>query len=226
MHLQEHYNNLYERSIADIRNGTHQTDSWIDAPNDNRRGLTLLIRPSTAIQHAINQFQQELMLIDDQQYYQPISDMHITVLSVISCSEYFDLDQIDLSAYIRLIEKSAQHISDIQLRFEGISTSPEAVLVQGFPINDRLEQFRKLLRKDFKTSGLYQTIDARYTLSTAHITTVRFRKKLRMSEKYADVLQHHRNTEFGSFQPTAIELVYNDWYQRGDVVETLHTFLV
>jgi 2'-5' RNA ligase len=123
---------------------------------------------------------------------------------------------------MHLIKESTKDIPDINIHFKGISTSAEAVMVQGFPLNDNLEYLRNRLRSNFKATTLQQSIDARYTLSTAHITTVRFREQLNDPEKYAELLENYRNVDFGHFKPEAIELVYNDWYQKVHIVETLY----
>lgn len=222
MNLTELYNNLYTRSIDDIRNGNNKIDRLIDDKNDKRRGLTVLIRPNDSIQGAIARFQQELMVIDKEQYYQPRPDMHVTVLSIISCYDGFDLGQIETSKYIRLFEESARNITDIDLHFQGISASPEAVMIQGFPLNAGLERFRDQLRENVKASALQQTIDARYRLTTAHITAVRFREQIRAPQQFAERLENYRDVDFGSFKPREIELVYNDWYQKRHIVKTLH----
>lgn len=222
MNLTELYNNLYKRSIDDIRTGNNTIDWLINDKNDKRRGLAVLIRPNDNVKEAIARFQQELMLIDKEQYYQPLSDMHVTVLSIISCYDGFDLGQIDTSQYIRLFEESAKNITDIDLHFQGISTSSEAVMIQGFPLSAGLERFRNQLRENFKASALQQTIDERYRLTTAHITAVRFREQIRTPQKLAERLESYRDVDFGSFKPKEIEFVYNDWYQKHHIVKTLH----
>jgi len=222
MNLTELYNNLYKRSIDDIRNGNNTIDRLINDKNDKRRGLTVLIRPTDNVKEANARFQRELMIIDKEQYYQPLPDMHITILSIISCYDGFDLGQIDTSRYIHLFEESAKNITDIDLHFQGISTSPDAVMIQGFPRSAGLERFRNQLRENFKASALQQTIDARYRLTTAHITAVRFREKIRTPQKFAERLESYRDADFGSFKPKEIELVYNDWYQKQHIVKTLY----
>lgn len=222
MNLTELYNNLYKRSIDDIRNGNNTIDRLIDDKNDKRRGLTVLIRPNDNIQEAIARFQHKLMLIDQEQYYQPLPDMHVTVLSIISCYDDFDLGQIDPSKYIRLLEESASNITDMDLQFQGVSASPEAVMIQGFPLNEGLEQLRDQLRENFKVSALQQTIDQRYRLTTAHITAVRFREQIKTPEMFVERLENYRDADFGSFKAKEIELVYNDWYQKKHIVKTLH----
>lgn len=129
MNLAELYSNLYERSIENIRKGNNLEDRLIDDRNDKRQGLTVVIKPDDAIKEAISHFQKELMLVDEEQYYQPLSDMHITVLSIISCYDGFDLGEIDISEYIRLFEESTMSIADIELQFRGISASREAVII-------------------------------------------------------------------------------------------------
>ncbi len=223
MNLATHYNNMYQAAIGKIRNGEIVTDSLIHDMLDTRRGLTVIIRPDEEIREKIHYFQERMRDIDHTQYYQPITDMHITVLSIISCAQDFKLDQIDVPKYVQIIKKSIHDISDIRLQFKGITASREAILIQGFPCNDQLEYLRRQLRINFKNTQLKQSIDARYTLSTAHITTARFQASLNEPKKFSVVLDYFRNFDFGCFKVNTIEFVYNDWYQKNHIVQKLYT---
>lgn len=162
--------------------------------------------------------------IDRKQYYQPLSDLHITALSIISCYDGFDLTQVSIPDYEQIIEESIKDISEIKLNFHGITTSREAVMLQGFPMNEGLDTLRNQLRKNFGLSALQQSIDSRYKLSAAHITAIRFQNILKSPDCFASMLQSYRETDFGEMQVESLDLVYNDWYQKGSVVKILHRF--
>ena len=90
--------------------------------------------------------------------------------------------------------------------------------------DDTLHDMRNQLRINFKNSGLQQTIDARYSIRTAHATVVRFRKRFTRKDDFIEVLENYRNFAFGQFTVDTVELVYNDWYQRSKNVKTLCRF--
>lgn len=219
------YDHLFRQSIGAIEKGDVLPDRMIDK-KDNRRGLTLLVRPADDIKDNICRFQKEMKDIDGEQYYQPAADLHITALPVITCYGGFDLADVSLPDYVQVISESIQDIGKIGLVFKGITASREAVMIQGFPTDNSLGTLRERLRKNFGRTELQQSIDSRYPLSTAHITSIRFRKALKSPDRFAAMLQQHRKSDFGKMQAALLELVYNDWYQKHTVVETLHRFML
>lgn len=224
MNLSDYYNSLYKNSVEKIKKGILEVDPLIDSSADNRFGITLLARPPLQVKERIQQFLQELRNIDNQQYYYPDSDIHITIMSVISCYEGFMLKNIHLPDYIDIIEKSIQDIQSFPVQFKGITASPSCVMIQGFLQTEMLNSLRNNLRTNFRNSHLEQSIDKRYAVHTAHATVVRFRKDLSNTPEFIKVLENYRHYNFGTFQVTNPELVLNDWYQREEHVQKLHSF--
>ena len=113
-----------------------------------------------------------------------------------------------MSEYVEIIEKSLVDVNEIEIDFRGITLSPSAIMLQGFPTDNSLNILRDKLRDNFKNSSLNQSIDSRYSITTAHSTVMRFQKKL------IEIIEKYRNHNFGQFTVDKIELVFNDWYQR------------
>ena len=224
MDLNEHYNCLFERSAKAIVEGCYTLDDQIDSAADNRYGITLLLRPEDKIRRKMQVFLDELKAIEPAQYYYPASDIHVTVLSIISCYGGFDLGQIEVQDYVETIKKSLKGVAGMEICFRGISASIAAVMIQGFPADENLNDLRSRLRLDFKESALQHSIDSRYSIFTAHATVARFRKPLHDEQKFVDLLQKYRQHDFGKCRVDNLELVYNDWYQRDKFVKKLHTF--
>jgi 2'-5' RNA ligase len=214
MNLAEHYNQLYKKSAEAILAGNYKLDTQINTASDSRFGITLLIRPSEEIKANIQLFLSELKEVDPLQYYYPNSDIHITVMSIISCYEDFGLNKIKVHDYIEIIEKSLIEVNQINIEFRGVTASNSAIMIQGFPTDESLTILRNKLRENFKKSPLEQSIDSRYAISTAHSTVLRFQEKLQNPEKLMKVVEKFRDFDFGQFRVKNIELVYNDWYQR------------
>jgi len=214
MNLSEHYNELFKKSSKAILSEGYTLDTKINDPSDKRFGITLLIRPSEEIKDNIQLFLDELKKVEPNQYYYPASDIHITVMSIISCYEGFTLDKISSSDYIEIVEKSLVDVNKIQIDFQGVNASPSAVILQGFPVDDALDTLRNKLRENFKNTTLEQSIDSRYSIATAHMTVMRFKQKLENPEELIQVIEKFRNHNFGTFTVDKIELVFNDWYQR------------
>ncbi|MCX2741177.1 2'-5' RNA ligase family protein [Pontibacter anaerobius] len=224
MNLPEHYDTLYRTSIEKIRSGQYQLDPLIDSAEDDRMGLTLLLRPDKQTKQQIQAFLSELRAIDPAQYYYPDSDIHVTVMSIIPCYSGFELGQISVPDYVELIRKSIPAHSRIEISFKGITASPSCVMVQGFLSDNTLNHLRDNLRANFRDSDLEQSIDKRYAIQTAHATVARFRAPLRDTEAYLRVLEKYRNHDFSTFTVDTLELVHNDWYQREQFVQRLHRF--
>jgi 2'-5' RNA ligase len=214
MNLTEHYNQLYKKSAEAISTGKYLIDSQITNQSDTRFGITLLIRPNEEIKSNIQVLINELKKAEPRQYYYPDSDIHITVLSIISCSEEFKLNQISPNDYVQIICKSLIETDKLKIQFKGITASPSAIMIQGFPTDETLDNLRNKLRENFKNSDLQQSIDSRYTISTAHSTIMRFQEPLHDPKKLIKITDKFRNYDFGEFTVENLELVYNDWYQR------------
>lgn len=225
MNLKKHYDTLYKESMEKIAADNYHIDSQIDSPSDHRFGLTLIIRTDLQTKNTIQHFLNELKAIDPDQYYYPNSDIHITVMSIISCYDGFDLASIFIPDYVAIIEKSLINIHDIEINFQGITASPSAIMLQGFTNTNSLNDLRNNLRTQFKDSGLEQSIDKRYSIQTAHSTVARFRKPINNKEKLLAIVEKYRDFNFGKFKVDSYYLVYNDWYQREKWVKELHRFI-
>ena len=220
MNLIEHYNQLYYNSSKAILVENYTIDSLIKDSTDKRFGVTLLIRPNEMVKNNMQLFLDELKEVDASQYYYPNSDIHITLMSIISCYEGFTLNQISVSDYIKIIQESLIGIDEIKIDFRGVTASPSAIMIQGFPTDETLNTLRNTFRKKKKKSTLQQSIDSRYAIATAHSTVMRFQEKLQNPGKLMQVVEKFRNHDFGTFKVANIELVFNDWYQRKG--NTLH----
>ncbi|WP_338840144.1 2'-5' RNA ligase family protein [Flavobacterium ginsenosidimutans] len=222
--LTEHYNQLYKTSSEAILTGKYAIDAELKNESDSRFGITLLIRPNEEIKANIQTLINELKKAEPEQYFYPDSDIHITVMSIISCSENFTLNQISPNEYIEVICRSLVDVDKIKIHFKGITASPSALMIQGFPSDETLNNLRNRLRENFKNSGLQQSIDSRYTISAAHSTIMRFQEKLQNPKKLIEIAEKFRDYDFGEFDVKNLELVYNDWYQRKSTTKVLGDF--
>ena len=226
MDLNQHYNQLYKKSSESILAGNYKLDSQLNNESDPRFGITFLVRPSEIIKANIQLFLDELKAIEPHQYYYPDADIHITVMSIISCYDGFTLDKINIHEYIDLIQQSLVHLDAIKIGFRGVTASPSAIMIQGFPTDESLNNFRDKLRENFKKSSLEQSIDSRYAISTAHSTVMRFQEKLENPEQLIQTVEKFRDYNFGEFDVENLELVYNDWYQREKNTIRLANFII
>ncbi|MDR6197129.1 mutarotase [Siphonobacter sp. SORGH_AS_0500] len=224
MNIAQRYNALFEDAREKITLDQYHLDSLISSSSDQRRGVTLIARPSKTVVDQIQCFLKPLQALEPTQYYYPTSDIHITILSIISCYEGFALSQIQPSDYSNVIKEALKDQTSFQLDFTGITASPAGIMIQGFWQDDSLSRIRNRLRTAFATTALQQSLDERYVLQTAHATVMRFQSPLQRKEELLNYLLEHRTHVFGTTGVDTLELVSNDWYMKEKQLQTLDRF--
>ena len=213
--LLAHYEAMRQAALPQLALGHPELDTLLDNPGaDARRGLTLLARPPQPMLAALAAVMADFQALEPAQYYYPPGDIHLTILSIISCYPGFALAAIEPAAYGQLVTELLRDVPPLRLRFAGFTASAAGILVQGFPLDEGLGELRQQLRVAFRAAGLPQSIDQRYRLQTAHATIVRFRAPLRDPAGLVALLRRYEQVPIGDFELAGTELVFNDWYQR------------
>jgi 2'-5' RNA ligase len=226
MKLKQKYDKLFAEFKKAAKSISFQVDEFIDSNSDDRYGITLIIRPPISVRNRIQIFLDELKKLEPNQYYYENSDIHITVLSIISCYSGFKLDQININDYTLLISECFAKSKSFDISFHGVTATLNGIITQGFIKDNTLNDFRDNLRFCFKNSDLEQSIDKRYKLQTAHSTVVRFRNEVKKQSEFMEIIDRYRDFDFGTFNVDHIELVFNDWYQRIENVKSLGVFML
>lgn len=216
------YDNLWNQSIKHFQTNQFDLDAMIYSGDDKRRGITLLSRTSSKISKTFKTFLDLVELIEPNQYYYPVSDFHLTIISIITCYNGFLITDICPKDYISVIDECIQKIKRFKISFKGITASPSCIMIQGFPLDNQLDVLRENLRRSFKKTALKNSIDARYTIKTAHSTVIRFQKPVINASKFLDLLDAYRHYDFGELEVDCLELVFNDWYQKKTNTKILH----
>jgi len=222
--LKDRYNKLWNQSLQKFKSNEFEFDPLINSEDDTRYGITLLARPSREIKRNISETLNEIKSVAPNQYYYRESDLHVTILSLISCYAGFSLNKIDQSDYREVVQSAINAVSPFKITFHGLTASPSCILVQGFPEYNQLSKLRNELRKKFKDSGLQHSIDKRYQLQTAHMTVIRFRESFEHAERFVNKVAGLRNKNFGSSIIDQVELVGNDWYHQQEKVKSIAQF--
>ncbi len=222
--LKEHYQNLYTEAIQCFENDRYQIDTLIDDPLDKRFGITLLIRLPDRIKTSIIRELEKVERIEPNQYFYPMSDLHITVMSIISCYNGFELSSINMEEYDQIIKKCLVGVHEFKIHLKGMTASPSCLMISGFYDSQTLSNIRESLRINFKNSGLEQTLDKRYAIQTAHATIFRIKAPFANRSQLVEIISGYKDHDFGTFEVDTLELVYNDWYQREKHVKLLQTF--
>jgi 2'-5' RNA ligase len=220
-HLQVHYDIMCDRAFGAVACGDLDYDTHIAAGPDLRRGLTLIARPNRALRTRFDAVLDRLASSEPHQYRYPVSDMHLTILSLFTATENPAPELLRLAEYRAAVSAALEGIETVEIEFAGISLSRSAVLAQGFPRGPTLETLRQRLRVQLRDRGLKASLDQRYRLVTAHTTLFRFVAPLQDAQGFAALLASMRNEPLGSMCVDKVELVINDWYMTTNSVEQL-----
>lgn len=237
---------MWQRFDQALHNEGVSVDHNIHNNADTRRGVTALAyieKNYTQVATRISEFLAGLQQVIPNQYFYPTDELHLTMLSVISCVDDFTLDDIHIPPYTALFQEALLGLPEFNITFRGVTATPDCVVIQGVvdhgksgenEESDTLTLLRERLRNAFKSSTLRSSIDSRYTLKTAHCTAARFcsplntssNTKASESELLLNYLKRYRNHHFGTITVKHIDLVFNDWYQRLNTKRLAQALLV
>ena len=189
-----------------------------------RRGVTLIVRPSPVVGREIKRFLDEVAAICPGQYFYQPDEMHVTLISLVSGTVAWRPEMRRLAAYRAVVREVLASRRAFKIRFQGVTASPAAVMIQGFPEADALNQMREAIRTAFSAAGLGQTLDRRYKINTAHITAARFQNPAANWQKLVTYLEANRTTPFGECAVEQVQLIWGDWYASAGTTRLLETF--
>ena len=216
------YEKLWQESSAAFERGCPKLDPFLrNRSADHRRGITLIFRPGSNIRKRASHFLREVAdVAPGQHFYQP-SEFHVTVMAVMPGSEFWREHMKRLPAFLAVLSDTLKKCPAFSVAFRGVTASPEAVLIQGFPADNTLAQLRDDLRAAFRRHRLGENLDRRYKVIAAHITAARFSTPLPDWKPLQSLLSAHRHTDFGQTHVRSLQLIENDWYASAQTVRTL-----
>jgi 2'-5' RNA ligase len=218
----EKYDRLWTESVTHFQAGQVGIDPYLpDKTNDRRLGLSVIGRPGLDVAARFTSFLDQLKQLEPYQYFYSEREYHLTILSLFTATELFEPHWANLVAYRAAVDRALLDAHPFTVRYQGITASKNAVMVQGFVEDQRLNHLRADLRRALRARGLGGGLDERYTLDTAHSTICRFASQPREMSNLLALLQDHRTTIFGETTFHRLQLVKNDWYMSQEKVEIL-----
>lgn len=218
------YHDLWNQSLPLFEEGRCEIDRLVNDPADSRRGLTLRARLSDEVISNIEEYTSRLKPYLPNQYFTPCSDLHITILTVISCDSGFRYDPATSDVYCEIIEESIQGLEPPRISFQGMTASPSCLLLCGFPENRSLDKLRDRLRRRLEASDLPSSVDLRYPLKTAHATLMRFTEEQDDISQFTHFIKANRDVSLGTQIIDEIEFVTNDWCHQKANTQIIRTF--
>jgi len=219
------YEQLWQKAAAAFETGSPQIDACLQGKTaDPRRGVTLVLRPDRMVQQAIAAFLDEAREVAPNQYFYRPEEFHITVLAIIPGSEQWQDKIRRLDACRPIIGRVLAMHPAFSVEFKGVTAAPDAVLVQGFPVDDTLTRIRNDLRAELRESELGNELDRRYRIHAAHLTAMRFCRPDADWKRLKKLLEANRETSFGLSRANSLQLVLTDWYASASRVEVLENY--
>ncbi|MBD3275774.1 MAG: hypothetical protein GF372_10700 [Candidatus Marinimicrobia bacterium] len=211
--LKQTYDKMWSKAISAFMQNEFGIDEHLtDKASDMRRSVTLIYRLRGEVAHKAGEMIASLRKSHPEQYYYHPDELHITVLSMFTATPDFLEKYQNLTWYQHSIQTVLENAESFPIHFHGITASPNALMLQGFPETDALNRLRHALRASLKKHGVGGDLDKRYAISTAHATFMRFRSQPADREQFIRNISAFREQEFGWSQVAELELVKNDWY--------------
>jgi 2'-5' RNA ligase len=223
--LAQHYDRLWRSAVASFEGGQVRLDPQLpDQQVDARRGYTLMIRPAPGVARRIEAFLAEFEAREPGQYLYRPTEFHVTLLSLFTATEHYQPYFDRRGAYIGAVDRALGGAPPFRIHFRGVTASPGAVMIQGFPQDETFARLRDAVRRDLQLAGLGEGLDQRYRIRAAHITVIRFQQPPRDLPGLVRFLGRQRDRDFGTSPVRLIQLVENDWYMSEDRVKVIKEY--
>ncbi len=216
------YDHMWREAVARFTAHRFEIDPLIDGSADSRRGVSVIFRPEGAALEGLKAVQEELRQVAGEQYLPAPEALHVTGLTLISCTSNFCFDAFPAEEYAHVLQECLRPLPTFEMVFSGLTASPSCVMAQGFTPAGGLDRIRDSLHRGITRAGLPHTIGHRYAARTAHCTLLRFRQVPAEPERFVNHLRLLRDRPIGACRITHASLVFNDWYHRPSEVRELH----
>ena len=221
----EIYEQLWRNTGPLLKSGDMRIDPYLrNRVADNRRGVTLVARPDPGVLENVEALLRRIAGLYPRQHFYKPAELHMTVMAIIPGTEFWESEKEHLPACCSIVDEVLKDARTFTVDFRGVTVSPDAVMIQGFPADNNLLELRNRLRKAFKKAGLVQNLDRRYKTVTAHLTGMRFSQPEADWERLFDLLREHREKNFGRTHFQSLELIWSNWYASADLVCTLRDY--
>jgi len=219
------YERLWRKTGPLLKSGRVRIDPWLrDKAGDDRWGATLVARPDAGVRRRVEKFVREAAALCPRQHFYKPAELHVTVMAIIAGSEFWREEIHQLPACRAVLDRVLKNCHPFRVDFRGVTVSPDAVMIQGFPAGNILSRLRDGLRDAFGKAGLGENLDRRYKTATAHLTVMRFCEREADWQRLFDFLQKHREVDFGETRFQALELIWSNWYASAGVARVLQEY--
>lgn len=221
----EIYEQLWREALPAFERGEPRLDPYLpDKSRDRRRGVSLAFWLSPSVQTQVTRFLDALKRNFPGQYFYRPEELHVTVLTFISTSELWRKEIGDLAEFRGILREILPLHRPFKVEFRGVTAAPNAVMLQGFPLDDGLEKIRADIRVACAQHGFVGRLDRRYPNRAAHVTAMRFCRPQADWQPLATLVQENRQTLFDEMPVDTLRLTWGDWYASAETVRVLEEY--
>ena len=204
------YAHIHSEGVKALQGGMESIDHNLQhLERDNRRGLALLVNLNGLISNNFGLLMKEMKAIEPRQCYYPETDLHMTVLDLISASTHFHVDEAMKNKVMQIINFATLDVKPFEIEFRGMIVSNGAILMKGY-YREGLSELRGNIRR-FATQYGFE-LKERYQSISAHVTIGRFISKLENHEQFIRKIDAYQDFKIGVIEVNQLELVVHDWY--------------
>jgi 2'-5' RNA ligase len=223
------YDQMWEAASTALTVSAPELDTVLPRKiGDARRGFTLVFRPSTQVREAVAGFLCQLEAECPGQYVYRPEELHITVIALINGTPDWRRQLSNIPVFQEILRSVFVRQQRFGITFQGVTASPAAVMIQGFPADAGLQTLRDAIRGAFAARGLGAFLDVRYKITAAHITGMRFCTTLPVEHwrRFGAWLTREREQkrDFGTMTVESCDLIFTDWYSSASMVQTVETY--
>lgn len=205
--LSSHYDRIWNESKDSILANNIVYDP---PPEDTspRWGISIVIKPSKVVSARISDVLPGLhkYLGDDQSYYDN-ANFHTTITTIEFYRSKFNKNDERVLQYKEILQTLINKFKTVRINYEGIVASKSGVLVQGFPIDNTLQEIRGMFREALEENSLLNGPETEHPRQTAHSSLAVFLSPILDPEGLVQFIDENRHLKFGLSEADSIDLV-------------------
>jgi 2'-5' RNA ligase len=228
--LRENYDSFYlgpEGKERLLKGEVKVEKALVDKSLDKASGLNIIIKlPEKNGREIEEKVYQPLKKIIPGQYYYPLSDFHITFLDILPHRDDFEIGEEELKRYAGVLDEFFSGIEPFEIEFIGVFGARIGIGVMGFPVENKLNDYRNQLRNKLVDAGLRNEEERKYRLESAHMSCIRFIKPITpaIGKQLVDFIDQNRQTPITRVKFTSALLNISGRFDKTDKIKVIKEY--
>lgn len=215
------YQRMWNESKDQLRAGDVDPDPVPDN-NSRRWGVSIVIRPTEPVLSRLTEVAKEIeKFTGTEQIIYDQSNLHTTLRSIEFQRLEVDENDEKVKQYEEALKAVVERFGPIKITYRGLTANRSGVMVQGWPVDDTLQEVREAFHNELEKRGLLGGPEETAVRQTSHASLLVVTHPLANSEGLADYVQSNRDTDYGTCEINEIDLVR---YRRAETSVSLVVF--